>query len=177
MDERSLILSAQKGEKKAFQDLVVFYYPYVSKFLLKMTHDSSLSEDLTQDTFVKLIRGIDRFDVRGKASFSTWVVTIAKNCYLDHLRRNKRETVSLDGQEIPSRFSVQDAVLSRLQEAELEEALESLPPEQAAAIRLKYVEQQTLREIAVRFSCDPKTVKSRIHNGIVQLRKKLGGDF
>lgn len=177
MDERSLILSAQKGEKKAFQDLVVFYYPYVSKFLLKMTGDPPLSEDLTQDTFVKLIRGIDRFDVRGKASFSTWVMAIAKNCYLDYLRRNRREILSFEEQDIPSPFSVQDAVLDRLQADELEKALESLPSEQAAAIRLKYVEQQTLQEIAVRFSCDPKTVKSRIHNGITRLRKRLRGDF
>ncbi|MCI1990710.1 MAG: sigma-70 family RNA polymerase sigma factor [Oscillospiraceae bacterium] len=177
MDERSLIRSAQRGEKKAFQDLIAFYYPYVLKFLLKMTHDSMLSEDLAQDTFVKLIRGIDRFDLRKKAAFSTWVMTIAKNCWLDSWRRNRRESLSLEERDVPSPFRVEDAVLGRLQGEELEKALKSLPPEQAGAIRLKYVERQTLREIARRFSCEPKTVKSRIHNGMVRLRKKLKGDF
>ena len=175
MGERSLILKAQKGEKEAFQDLIVFYYPYVSKFLYKLTHDSSLSEDLTQDTFVKLIRGIDRFDVRKKAAFSTWVMTIAKNCYLDSLRRSKPETLSFEEQDLPSSFDVQGRVLDRMQAEKLKRVLESLPPEQAAAIRLKYCERQTLREIADRFSCDPKTVKSRIHNGMTKLRKKLKG--
>lgn len=177
MDERSLILSAQNGEKEAFQGLISFYYPYVSKFLLKITKDPVLSEDLTQDTFLKLIRGIDRFDLRGTASFSTWVMTIARNCYLDHLRRNKKEILSLEEQDAASPSNVQDEVLRHLQAGELLKALESLPPEQADAIRMKYAEQQTLREIARRFSCEPKTVKSRIHNGMVRLRKMLKGDW
>ncbi|QAT50442.1 sigma-70 family RNA polymerase sigma factor [Caproiciproducens sp. NJN-50] len=177
MDELSLIVSAQKGEKEAFQSLITFYYPYVSKFILKVCGDVTLSEDLTQDTFLKLVRGIEKFDVHGKASFSTWVITIAKNCYLDHLRRNKREVLSLEEQDVSSLFSVQDVVLDRLLTDEILKALESLPPEQAAAIRLKYLEQLTLQEIARRFSCEPKTVKSRIHNGMVRLRKMLRGDF
>ena len=177
MDELSLIVSAQKGEKEAFQSLITFYYPYVSKFILKVCGDVTLSEDLTQDTFLKLVRGIEKFDVHGKASFSTWVITIAKNCYLDHLRRNKREVLSLEEQDVSSLFSVQDVVLDRLRTDEILKALESLPPEQAAAIRLKYLEQLTLQEIARRFSCEPKTVKSRIHNGMVRLRKMLRGDF
>ncbi len=177
MDEYSLILSAQNGEKEAFQSLITFYYPYVSKFLLKMCNNTVLSEDLTQDTFLKLVQGIDKFDIYGKASFSTWVITIAKNCYLDHLRRNKQEMISIEEQDIASQFNLQDVVLNHLQADEILKALESLPPEQATAIRLKYIEQQTLEEIAQRFSCKPKTVKSRIHNGMVKLRKMLKGDF
>ncbi|MEA4847304.1 MAG: sigma-70 family RNA polymerase sigma factor [Clostridiaceae bacterium] len=177
MDEYSLILSAQRGEKEAFQSLITFYYPYVSKFLLKMCNDVTLSEDLTQDTFLKLVRGIEKFDIHGKASFSTWVMTIAKNCYLDYLRRNRQEVLSLEEQDASSKFSVQDTVFNHLQTGEMLKALESLPPEQAVAIRLKYLEQQTLQEIAQRFSCEPKTVKSRIHNGMVRLRKMLKGDF
>lgn len=177
MDEYSLILSAQKGEKEAFQSLITFYYPYVSKFLLKMCGDMTLSEDLMQDTFIKLVRGIEKFDIHGKASFATWVMAIAKNCYLDHLRRNRQEVLSLEGRDASSQFNVQDAVLKHLQVDEMLKALESLPPEQAVAIKLKYLEQQTLQEIAQRFSCEPKTVKSRIHNGIVRLRKILKRGF
>lgn len=117
MDELSLIVSVQKGEKEAFQSLITFYHPYVSKFLLKMCSDVTLSEDLTQDTFLKLVRGIDKFDIYGKASFSTWVMTIAKNCYIDHLRRNKQEVLSLEEQDrgVSSQFNVQDTALNNLQ--------------------------------------------------------------
>ncbi len=176
MDEYSLILSAQKGEKEAFQNLIARYYPYVSKFLLKMCGDEGLSEDLTQDTFLKVIRGIDRFQLEGKATFSTWVMTIAKHCYLDYLRRTKHVLLSLDAQDEASPFNVQDAVLQCLQTDEVLKALENLPTEQATAIKLKYLEQQTLQEIADQVSCEPKTVKSRIHHGVTRLRKLLKGD-
>lgn len=176
MDEFFLIVSAQKGEKEAFESLITFYYPYVSKFLLKICGDVTLSEDLTQETFLKLIRGIEKFDVHGKASFSTWVMTISRNCYIDYLRKNRQELLSLEEQNMPSYFSVQDAVFNHLQVDEMLKSLESLPPEQAAAIQLKYLEQQTLQEIAQQLSCEPKTVKSRIHNGMVRLRKMLKGD-
>ncbi len=177
MDEYSLILAAQKGKKEAFQSLITFYYPYVSKFLLKLCGDKLLSEDLTQDAFLKLIRGIDKFDISGTAAFSTWMMTIARNCYLDHLRRNRRAVSGIEEQEAISDFNVQDKVLEHLQAEELLKALGQLPPEQAAAIRLKYLEQQTLQEIARQLCCEPKTVKSRIHNGMMKLRKMLKGDF
>ncbi|MDP4117842.1 MAG: sigma-70 family RNA polymerase sigma factor [Bacillota bacterium] len=177
MDEISLVISAQKGEKEAFQSLVAYYYPYVSKFLLKMCEDVTISEDLTQDTFLKLIRGIDRFDIYGKASFTTWVMTIAKNCYIDYLRRNKQEILSLEEHEAASQSNVQDMVLGRIQAEEMLKVLETLPTEQAVAIKLKYMEQQSLQEIAYQLSCETKTVKSRIHNGMVKIRKMMKGDF
>lgn len=66
-----------------------------------------------------------------------------------------------------------DEVEQKVRYEELLAALDTLPPEQALAIRLKYVEDLTLAEIAERFGVQPKTVKSRIHDGTVKLRKKM----
>ncbi len=68
MDERQLILSCQKGEKEAFNEFIRLYYPYVSKFLFKLTINETLSEDLMQDTFIRLIRGINSYDAGGEAN-------------------------------------------------------------------------------------------------------------
>ena len=87
MDETKLIQNCQKGEKQAFNELIKFYYPYLSKFLLKLTSDQVLSEDLLQETFMKVIRNIEKFDIYGKATFSTYILTIARNCYIDYLRK------------------------------------------------------------------------------------------
>jgi RNA polymerase sigma-70 factor (ECF subfamily) len=175
LDEYSLIISAQKGEKEAFQSLIISYYPYVSKFLCGMCEDKTLSEDLTQETFIKLIRGIELFDIHGSASFATYVMTVAKNCYIDYLRINKRILLNLDDQEIIS-DNLQDAVIDTIETEEIFKILKQLPPEQAEAIKLKYMERCTLQEIAQRFHCEPKTIKSRIHNGITKLRQALKGD-
>lgn len=177
MDEKKLIISAQNGEKEAFQSLISLYYPYVSKFLLKQCSDERLCEDLTQDTFVKLIRGIENFDVHGRATFATYVITIAKNCYIDYLRKNKQIFLNIEDQNIVYENNLQDTVNDSMQMEQVLKAIDDLPYEQAQAIKLKYFEQMTLKEIAQKFNCEPNKIKSRIHNGIVKLRKNLEGEL
>lgn len=173
MDEKALIRKCQKGEKDAFEELIRLYYPYVSGFLLKTSGDSTLSEDLTQDAFLKVIRNIEKYDLNGTAAFGTWIITIAKNCYIDHLRRNRICFEDIDGIQVDSGADIADKVAVRLQYEEVRSEMSGLPREQEIAIRLKYEEDLTLGEIAERFGVPPKTIKSRIHDGTVKLRKRL----
>ncbi len=85
MNEKALIKKCQRGNRTAFDELIRLYYEYVSGFLLKITMNETLTEDLTQETFLKMIRSIEKFDTEGSAGFGTWLVTIAKNCYIDNL--------------------------------------------------------------------------------------------
>lgn len=159
MNEKSIIKRCQRGDRLAFDELIRLYYDYVSGFLLKNTADETLTQDLTQETFLKMIQSIESFDPGGRASFGTWLITIAKNCYIDHLRRN--------------RVHIEDIDALPIEDERILAALDTLPPEQALAIRLKYVEDMTLEQIAKQFDVAPKTIKSRIHDGTVKLRKKL----
>lgn len=173
MKKNALVLKCQRGDKQAFEELIRLYYPYVSGFLRKTTADDTLAEDLTQDTFLKMIRSIEKYDPNGSAAFGTWLVTIAKNCYIDHLRRNRVYPEDIEALPLTDNRNVALEVEQKLQYEELLRAMETLPPEQRLAIRLKYEEDMTLSEIAERFGVPPKTVKSRIHEGTVKLRKLL----
>lgn len=173
MNEKALIKKCRRGDRQAFDELIRLYYDYVSGFLLKTTADAVLAEDLTQETFLKMIRGIERFDLSGRASFGTWLITIAKNCYIDCLRRSRVRIEDIEALALEADGNVADEVERRLQYEQVLSAMETLPPEQALAIRLKYVEDMTLAQIAERFGVEPKTIKSRIHDGTVKLRKKL----
>lgn len=174
MNDIKLVQACQRGEKQAFDELITLYYPYVTKFLYKLTLNETLNDDLVQDTFVKLIRNIDKFDIHGKAAFATYLMTIAKNCYLDYLRKNRNyQFQSLEDQDIEDAFKVEDKVLNNLEYDELMKEIENLPWEQGQAIKLKYVEELTLQEIAEIFHTQPKTIKSRIHEGVVKLRKLM----
>lgn len=173
MNENALIKRCQRGDRQAFDKLIRLYYDYVSGFLLKTTLDESLSQDLTQETFLKMIRNIEKFDPGGSAGFGTWLITIAKNCYIDHLRRNRISLEDIEQLPLEDERDLADEVVQKIRYEQLLTELESLPPEQALAIRLKYVEDMTLAQIAERFGVPPKTIKSRIHDGTVKLRKKL----
>lgn len=173
MNEKALIKKCQHGDRQAFDALIRLYYDYVSGFLLKTTADETLSEDLTQETFLKMIRNIEKFDPGGRAGFGTWLITIAKNCYIDHLRRNRIYLEDIESLPIEEERNVAEEGEQKLRYEQVLAAMETLPPEQALAIRLKYVEDMTLAQIAQRFGVQPKTIKSRIHDGTVKLRRKL----
>ena len=173
MNEKALIKRCQRGDRQAFDELIRLYYDYVSGFLLKATENETLCEDLTQETFLKMIRSIERFDPGGSAGFGTWLITIAKNCYIDHLRRNRVHLEDIESLQLEDERNVADEVERKLRYEQVMSVMETLPPEQALAIRLKYVEDMTLAQIAERFGVQPKTIKSRIHDGTAKLRKKL----
>ncbi len=173
MNDKALIKKCQRGDRQAFDELIRLYYDYVFGFLLKNTADEILSEDLTQETFLKMIRSIEKYDPGGSASFGTWLITIAKNCYIDHLRRNRIHLEDIDSLPLEDERNVADEVERKLQYEQILKAMETLPPEQALAIKLKYVEDMTLAQIAEQFGVQQKTIKSRIHDGTVKLRRKL----
>lgn len=115
MKDNALIKRCQKGEKQAFDELIRLYYPYVSGFLIKTTKDEILAEDLTQDVFLKMIQNIEKFNLSGKANLGTWLITIAKNCYIDNLRRNRIYLENIDEVPIADNRSLSDDIDQKLQ--------------------------------------------------------------
>lgn len=177
MEDEKLIIRCQQGDKEAFQNLISKYHPFVYKFLIRLTGDKTLAEDLTQDVFLKIIRNIDRFNVHGGAKFSTYLIAIAKNCYIDELRRTSRVSVNFDTTEnirdLVDEKNIDEIVVEKLYSMEIGGSLKNLTEEQRIAIKLKYNEGLSLKEISEILNIEPKTVKSRIHNGMVKLRKLL----
>lgn len=102
MREKEIIKRCQNGDKAAFDELIRMYYPYVSKYLMKLTANRDLSEDLTQEMFLKVIRTIDSYNIGKKAGFGTYVITIAKNSYIDYWRKNKTVLADLSEMELSS---------------------------------------------------------------------------
>ena len=169
MNEKEIIKRCQNGDKSAFDELIRAFYPYVTKYLLKLTHDESLTEDLTQEVFIKIIRVIDEYRINGKASFATYVITTAKNCYIDYIRKNKAFLEDIPD-ETPSADNVEKTVITSMQYSEAARYIEELPPNQRQVIKLKYIEELTLKEIESVTGIPEKTVKSRIHEGMKKLR-------
>lgn len=173
MNEKELLKRCKNGEKEAFDELIRTFYPYVTKYLLKLTRDENLSEDLTQDVFLKVIRTIEDYKTDGKASFATYIITIAKNTFIDYTRRSRIIFSEISETEIPSGENPENKVLTNLEYDEIVKYIDSLPPNQANVIRLKYIDEYTLKKIENITGIPQKTVKSRIHEGTKKLRSLL----
>src|SRR3954469_25990715 len=95
LPDADVVALAQQGRETAFRELIRRYERPVFSLIYRMVRDRELSEDLSQDTFVKVLNHIDRY--RPEFKLSSWLFKIANNVAIDHLRKRHIETVSGDG--------------------------------------------------------------------------------
>lgn len=165
------LIEACAGNRQSLARLLYDNYEMVFKYLIKFTLNKNLAEDLVQET---MVRAIEKFDLYNpdKARFSTWLIAIAQNIYLDGIRKRKREKKHIDDE-----FQLED--LCNLQKEHDEdwdrvlEALSHLSDESRFPLVLKHYYGYSLEEIAKMMSLPLGTVKSRIHNAIKAIRKEL----
>lgn len=173
MDEH-LVAQAKRGSREALAQLLYANYEIVFKYLIKFTLNKGTAEELAQET---MVRAIEKFHLYlpERSKFSTWLITIAQNLYMDQLRKRKREQKQIDEEisieSLELVFSEQDDTWKRVLDA-----LARLSEDIRLPIVMKHYYGYSLEEIAKRMSIPLGTVKSRIHNGLKTLRKELEED-
>lgn len=165
-----LVKSAQSGNRYAFAQLLHESYSTVYKYLLKLTLDEHEAQDITQDTMVKAIERINSYN-HNKSSFTTWMITIAKNIFIDSTRKRKRfEKYKLENLYAGQLSTSLDEFLEN---DEIISSINKLSPKLKAPIILKYGFDFSYEEIANYMKIPIGTVKSRISNGMKAIRKEL----
>jgi RNA polymerase sigma-70 factor, ECF subfamily len=157
---------AQRGEPAAFRELVVCYQQRVFACLWRILGaraERGIVEDLTQDTFVKVHRGLARFRTDGPARLGTWVLTIATRVALNHLRRAPAPRVD---EPEPGGPDVALALAVRA-------ALEQLTPDHRAVLVLREYHGLDYEEIAAALAIEIGTVRSRLARARAALRALL----
>ena len=173
MEEKELIKKAKKGDHKAFAVLFKENYPFLVKYLVKVTMNRDLAEELAQDTMAKCVEKIHLYN--GKSKFSSWLMTIATNRFIDLQRKRKRER-DWQQEEINLRKMKWEMQSNKEEWNDLLEALSKLSEEVRLPIVLKHYYGFSYEEIADMVKLPEGTVKSRIHHGIKSLRKELKVD-
>lgn len=162
----SLIVQvAASGDRRAFDELVRRYQSPVRRFFLNQTlGDSQLSDDLAQDTFIKVYTSIASF--RGQASFQTWLMRIAYNVFYDYTRRH-RQTEDID--QLPERSKTDSPAL----QMDIYAALALLKQEERACITLQLIDGYDIRKVAEITGMKEGTVKSHLSRGKEKLANYL----
>lgn len=169
-DETKLIKQAVRGDSRALSELLRQNYSFLYQYALKVTMNKTRAEDVTQETMLKAIEKIATF--QNKAKFSTWLITIASRLVVDRIRRNELEKHWV--QEEQSLRSIRYTTLQRGDEwPEALQALGDLSSDTRIPVLLKYYYGYSQEEISSMLDIPVGTVKSRLHNGLKQLRKEL----
>lgn len=176
MDDRFLAERSAKGNKNAFRLLVLRYQRMVFSFLGKFLFRTQVLEDLAQETFLRAYRNIANFNADKGASFSTWLITIARNLAInEQAKKRRREHPGrfMDMNQDYSEESPEDILEKRSLYSRIHNAINSLPEKFHAAVVLSYIDELSLEEIAQIEECPVGTVKSRVFRGKQILRQIL----
>ncbi|MCK4431197.1 MAG: sigma-70 family RNA polymerase sigma factor [Candidatus Aminicenantes bacterium] len=177
MDDRFLIEQSAEGNKNAFRLLLVRYQRMVFSFLGTFLFPIQVLEDLAQETFLRAYRNIADFDAEKGASFSTWLVTIARNLAINEKakKRRRREHPGsvMDMNQDFSEENPQDMLEKRSLRSRVRNAINQLPEKFHTAVVLSYFDELSLEEIAQIKECPLGTVKSRVFRGKQILRQIL----
>lgn len=186
MDEKEikLITLAQKGDMRAFEQLICRYDRHVLNIAYRFRYDKDDSKDIYQEVFLRVFKGIKSFQFNSE--FSTWLYRIATNvCLTYKSRQSRNQHTSLDqglGSEeesftIADSLEAEDKTDSFTEKNELrghiQNALEKLPSQQKLAFTLKHYDEFKIKEIADMMNCAEGTIKRYIFNATVKLREHL----
>ena len=173
-DDSALMLRYRDGDVAAFETLYRRHKDALFRYLLRHCRQRAAAEDVCQEVWGKIIKARDTY--RPTAKFTTFLYHVAHNCFIDHVRRNRKhgDTADIEPDCHPDDGdSTEMLVEKRLARRRLEIALRSLPDEQRDAFLLHEEAGLTLEEIAAVTDCKRETAKSRLRYAVGKLRAAL----
>ena len=165
-----LIKKIKKGNQQAFRVLYDSYVDYALRTAYAITKNKSDAADIVQETFIKVFRNIDSFDMN--KLFRPWFYRILINESMRFLKRNSREAVTSSDQLLDYLHHFQNEIRSY---ENLGIALDNLPKDTRTLLILKYLNAFTEKEIAEMLDISVGAVKSRLYKARNELRAGLGG--
>ncbi|MGI6366249.1 MAG: RNA polymerase sigma factor [Bacillota bacterium] len=169
--EGRIVLRCQAGELGLFEELYEMYRTDLYRFCVFLAGDPEAAGDIFQDTWVRAIKNIGRYDPQRE--FRKWLFAIAVNLQRDRWRRLKRWTPLFQGLHPAQDPGPEEITQTRLERDLLYDCLAALPDKQRIPIVLHYIEGFSLEEVAGLLTLPVGTVKSRLHYGKLRLKKML----
>ncbi len=181
--DTKLVKRVQKGDKGAFDMLVLKYQHKIVNLVMRYVRDPEQALDIAQEAFIKAYRALPRF--RGDSAFYTWLYRIAVNTAKNHLAAQRRRPIDieLDLQD-PEQYDLhaklketdtpEGVTISEELQKTVEKAIQSLPDDLRTAIILRELDGMSYEEIAQTMECPVGTVRSRIFRARDAISKKVG---
>ena len=171
---QDLVERAQLGDRSALEELYLIHFDRIYSYLHMSVGSRHDAEDLTTQTFVKMLESIGRFRWRS-APFSAWLFRIAHNLAMDHFRARRRWQPEEEIPEPPGaeENSAEEQALASIGDASLLELIARLSPEQRQVLTLKFVFRFSNGETAAILDKTEGAVKSLQHRALASLHKHI----
>src|SRR6266508_1427773 len=172
-----LVARAQGGDRDALEELYLIHFDRIYGYLHMTVGNRHDAEDLTTQTFLKMLESIGRFQLRS-APFSAWLFRIAHNLAMDHFRASRRIQLEEDVPEPvgDAEVSAEVEAFQAIGRAGMLDLIEELSPEQKQVLTLKFVFDFSNVDVATILGKTEGAVKSLQHRALVALHKRLASD-
>lgn len=182
LTDQQLVARVQKGDKKAFDLLVLKYQHKIMSLISRYVRNSDEVQDVAQEAFIKAYRALPNF--RGESAFYTWMYRIAINTAKNHLVARQRRPPSVDIDIEDAEHFEGDFQLKDIENPEnilfgnelkqvVEKAIQSLPDDLRTAVTLREFEHLSYEDIATAMDCPVGTVRSRIFRAREAIDKQV----
>ncbi len=180
--EAQIATGLRRRDPEVLDALIEQYQHRLLRYLAHMTRNQATAEDLFQETWIRVLEKGHQYD--GKSRFSTWLMTIAHNVAIDHLRKKAPQSLdemrdtedAVPFEPAASGPSPYDNAAASEDKHAFGAALETFAPIFREVLVLRFQEQMKLEEIAKLVGIPLATVKTRLYRGVQALRPALRGD-
>ena len=175
--DEELMLAYAQGDALAFDELYRRARGMLYRFILRSVPERAVADELFQDTWSRAIQARSRYRIESK--FTTWLLQIAHNLVIDHLRRQRPQADADETEHVlglldaPDRERPEEILSEFEQRRRLQLALETLPDDQRIAFLLRVESAMSLEEIARITNAGHETVKSRLRYAFAKIRERL----
>lgn len=171
-DDNILIEAINNGDTRAYAKLVNRYKDLVYTLALRMLKNKEEAEEVSQDTFIKVFKSLNKF--KGDSKFSTWIYRVTYNSCLDNIKKNKKyhNDVAIDEytfNKLDTLDNALDHIIKEEKSVLIKNCINKLPEDSSALLTLFYFEELSLDEISQIIHVEPNTVKVKLFRA----RKKL----
>jgi RNA polymerase sigma-70 factor (ECF subfamily) len=181
LKDQELVERFVKGEKYCMQELIKRHKDRVYTYILLIVKNPHVADDLFQDTFIKVIKSLEKKKYKDEGRFLSWVIRIAHNLTIDYFRKNKNQnTYSNDDGEIDllnspkfSDTTVEEQLIDDQKVKDVRFLIDKLPKDQKQVVLMRHYGDMSFKEIAEQTGVSINTALGRMRYALINMRKLM----
>ena len=154
-----------------FEKIYTQYYFYVYKYVLSLCRNESIADEITQDTFVKALASLGRFN--GKCKIQVWLCQIAKNTFLTYRTKSNRQSSSLDKYVRGASENIEQAIIDKEEAKEIHKVLQTLDEPYKEVFSLRIFGELSYAQIAELFNKTESWARVTYHRAKLKIKEAL----
>jgi RNA polymerase sigma-70 factor (ECF subfamily) len=175
-----LVKSYVAGDENALATLINKHQSKIYGFIYSKISDRDISDDIFQDTFIKVIKTLKSNSYNEEGKFLPWVMRIAHNLIIDHFRRNKKMPMFRETEEFSifsimsdNAMTIENQMISDQVERDLKRLVEELPADQKEVLQMRIYQDLSFKEISELTGVSINTALGRMRYALMNLRKVI----